>query len=369
MKFRTVFISIFVLVFMALAEVPPHIGYVYPAGAKPGDTLTVRVGGQYIESFDRIVLTAGEVQGELLDYTYEVDRRDAGRARRLSEKIQAAMEEETDELVIEQMKFQMDQLAGEMQMAQMMRQDERRNPERAKKKQFNPQLAEQVDVRLTIPADYPSGPTELRLIATNGVSNPLVFQIGDVLPEVLEVEPNSTLEEAESLGPLPLVLNGQMMPGDVDCFRFDARKGQTMVFRVHARSLVPYLADAVPGWFQAVLTLYNEQGQELACRDDYFFAPDPVLIFDVPETGEYLLKLHDSIFRGRRDFVYRIEMGELPFIQSIFPLGGPIEGETIVSISGVNLPRTRKTMWSSSDDPDISEICLESDGLFSNGSG
>ena len=29
-----------------------------------------------------------------------------------------------------------------------------------------------------------------------------------------------------------------------------------------------------------------------------------------------------AIYRGREDFVYRITIGELPFVTSIFPLGG-----------------------------------------------
>lgn len=358
-------VLLFVLPVVVLAEVPPHIGYVYPAGARPGGSVTIQIGGQYIKQFDHVALTSGSLEGELLEYSYEVDRRQAGRARRLTERIKAAMEEEEDDTTREQMQFQMDQLAGEMQMAKMMRQEQRKNPELAKKKQFNPQLAEQLEVRLTLPADLPPGTTELRLIATNGISNPLIFDIGGTLNEVLETEPNSTLEEANALDTFPLVLNGQMMPGDVDCFRFHAEEGQTLVFRVHARSLVPYLADAVPGWFQAVLTLYDGQGRELACRDDYRFDPDPVLIFDVPETGSYLLRLNDSIYRGRRDFVYRIEMGELPFIESIFPLGGPDDQETTVVIEGVNLPRTRKVMGPARH-ADVAEIRLESNGLFSN---
>lgn len=357
---------LFLLAAWAGAEVPPHIGYVYPAGARPGETVTVEIGGQYIKSFDRIELTAGDVDCELLEYSYEVDRRQAGRARRLTERIKAAMEEEDDETVLEQMQFQMDQLAGEMEMAKMMRQEQRKNPEQAKKKQFNPQLAEQVTIHLTLPDELPTGTTELRLIATNGISNPQIFHVGGELSEMLETEPNSTLDEALPLGDFPLVLNGQMMPGDVDCFRFHATEGQTLVFRVHARSLVPYLADAVPGWFQAVLSLYDEQGREIACRDDYLFDPDPIFIFEVPQPGTYLLKLHDSIYRGRRDFVYRIEMGELPFIQSIFPLGGPVDQETTVVIDGVNLPRTRKVMKSSGREPETVQICLESGGLLSN---
>jgi hypothetical protein len=72
------------------------------------------------------------------------------------------------------------------------------------------------------------------------------------------------------------------LPADVDRYQFAARKGQQLVFAIKARELTPYLADAVPGWFQATVTLYDAQGKELAYADDYRFHPDPVLCYQVP---------------------------------------------------------------------------------------
>src|SRR5208283_2109058 len=89
-----------------------------------------------------------------------------------------------------------------------------------------------------------------------------------------------------------------------------------------ARELLPYLADAVPGWLQAVLTLYDARGKELEYEADFRFHPDPVLLFKIPSDGEYVLEIRDALYRGREDFVYRIAVGELPFVTSIFPLGG-----------------------------------------------
>ena len=86
--------------------------------------------------------------------------------------------------------------------------------------------------------------------------------------------------------------------------------------------MIPYMADAVPGWFQPVLALYDAKGKEVAYDDDYRFKPDPVIFFEVPKDGEYVLAIYDAIYRGREDFVYRITIGELPFVTSIFPLGG-----------------------------------------------
>ena len=89
-----------------------------------------------------------------------------------------------------------------------------------------------------------------------------------------------------------------------------------------ARELIPYISDAVPGWFQATLALYDAKGKEVGYADDYRFHPDPVLYYEIPADGDYSLEIKDSIYRGREDFVYRITVGELPFVTGIFPLGG-----------------------------------------------
>jgi hypothetical protein len=49
------------------------------------------------------------------------------------------------------------------------------------------------------------------------------------------------------------------------------------------------------------------------------------------------VEIHDSIFRGREDFVYRLTLGELPFVTGIFPLGGPAGEKTSVTLTGWNL--------------------------------
>ena len=107
-----------------------------------------------------------------------------------------------------------------------------------------------------------------------------------------------------------------------------------------ARELIPYLADAVPGWFQAALALYDAKGHELEHADHYLFHPDPVLHYEIPKDGEYVVEIRDSIYRGREDFVYRITLGELPYVTSIFPLGGPAGAQTTVELKGWNLPVT-----------------------------
>jgi len=348
------------------AAVLPHVGFVYPAGGLPGTTVTVTIGGQYLRDFSGIHLsgTSRPVEAVQTDYLRIYDKQEAGGLRRRKETLEAKMAEETDKTVKEQMQRQIELLEPELSMVKEMRREDKMNPVMAAKKQFNPQIAERITLELTLPEGLAPGEHELRIMTTNGISNPLIFEVGQ-MPEVTENEPNNTVKKSETLSDLPVLINGQIMPGDVDCFRFNAKKGQTLVFRTAARSLVPYLADAVPGWFQAVLTLYDDQGNEIAYNDDFRFDPDPVLIYTIPADGTYVFSIRDSIFRGREDFVYRVSIGETPFIERIFPLGGQEGRDINVQLSGVNLPVSQvKLKTGFSEDTRL--IQVEKNGLVSN---
>ena len=168
------------------------------------------------------------------------------------------------------------------------------------------------------------------------------------------------------LSKLPLVINGQIMPGDVDRFRLKLTKGTRLVTAASARELTPYLADAVPGWFQATLALYDTSGNELAYVDDYRFNPDPVLFYEIPKDGEYMLEIKDAIYRGREDFVYRIAVGELPFVTSIFPLGGKAGTDTTVEMKGWNLPKDKLTLNDKEKERGTVPVSLSRDELVSN---
>jgi hypothetical protein len=112
-----------------------------------------------------------------------------------------------------------------------------------------------------------------------------------------------------------------------------------LLISAKARHLVPYVADGVPGWFQAVLRLHDSSGNELAYSDDFRFDPDPVLFVEIPADGEYLLTINEALFRGRESFTYRITIGELPFVTSVFPLGGRVGEPIQIEMDGWNLEK------------------------------
>ena len=192
------------------------------------------------------------------------------------------------------------------------------------------------------------------MITKRGVSNSLPFYVGQV-PEVAR-KPMKTCQlpvlgkeylaqrkrprdEEELRIKVPCTMNGQVAPGEVNRYRFQARKGQRLVISAAARELIPYVADGVPGWFQAVLRLRDANGKEVAYNDDFRFNPDPVIYYEVPEDGEYLLTINDALFRGRESFVYRITIAELPFVTSIFPLGGRVGESVKIEMEGWNLDK------------------------------
>ena len=120
------------------------------------------------------------------------------------------------------------------------------------------------------------------------------------LPRVLHLPPDIKPQ------PLPIHLDGQIWPGATDSYVLRLEEGQQLVCSTIARELFPYLGDAVPGFFNPVLRLYDSRGKEVAFADDFYYLPDPVLTYKVPEDGFYTLKIHDNLFRGGPNFEYTI---------------------------------------------------------------
>ncbi len=217
---------------------------------------------------------------------------------------------------------------------------------------------ELVFAEVTIDPGAKPGRREIRVITKRGISNALPFYVGQV-PEVARrpmktckqpvlgkehlSQRNRPKEEEEVRVAVPCTMNGQIGPGEVNRYRFMANKGQHLVISAKARDLVPYVADGVPGWFQAVLKLYDADGNEVAYDDDFRFNPDPVIYYEVPEDGEYLLTINEALFRGRESFVYRITVSELPFLTSIFPLGGRAGEPVKIEVDGWNLGKSTLT--------------------------
>jgi hypothetical protein len=327
----------------------PHLAYVYPAGGKAGSTFQITVGGQFLQTVSNAFITGPGITATVLDHHRPMNQKEFNdlrdRLKTLQEKWQANRRGNPGTNGIWS--------AADAKEREQIREKILKNPPN---RTANPAMIDTVVIKLSIAADAITGEREIRLATPNALSNPMKFCVG-TLPEISKVAAkpaNPDLDKfIERLGgtPAPVgtpkyearisppaVLNGQIMPGGVDRYRFFATHGQQLIIAASARSLIPYLADAVPGWFESVLTIYDAKGKELASGERFHFQPDPVIHFEVPRDGEYTVEIHDSIFRGREDFVYRLAIGELPFVTGIFPLGGKLGEKTSVALTGWNLP-------------------------------
>ena len=314
-----------------------HIGYVYPPGGRQNTDLEVTVGGQHIKEAKGVYISGSGVRAEVVKWYRPLTQ---GEYVGLSQKIrftredleekrdeQGKTEPITDETVYKVAGITENDLK-EMEIYRKRDADPKRQP--------NDQIAEELTLKITIDAKAELGKRELRLLTPGAMSNPIWFQVGQ-WEERRETEPNDEIPDPVIGSTLPIVVNGQIMPGEVDRFSFSARKGMRLVIAADARELMPYLADAVPGWFQAVLTLYDGRGQEVAYAGAYYYRQDPVIYYEIPADGKYVVEIRDSIYRGREDFVYRITLGELPLVTGIFPLGARAGQEVTVELQGWNI--------------------------------
>jgi len=299
----------------ASAAPQPHINFVFPAGGRQGTTVEVKVRGLALKVATEVRVSGDGVTGKIL----------------------ASKEPEAKP------------------------DPKKKRPAKGKK---GPDT-ETVSVSVTIAAAAAPGVRDLRLISPGGASNRYRFIVGQI-PEVMEVEPNSTRVQAQRLPSIPVVVNGQLFGADADVFRFAAKGGQTIVCEVEGRKILPFIADAVPGWLQAVLTLYDAKGNEVVYVDDFRFKPDPVLICRIPKDGEYLVEIRDSIFRGREDFVYRLRIGELPYITHVYPLGAPRKTTASVKLAGANLDRETLNVSLPADGDALQYVGLTCKGLVAN---
>lgn len=349
------------------AQRTPHLGYLYPAGARQGTTILVHSAGQYLDGASEVVVTGGGVEAMVAGHVKPLNGRQINllrdRLAALQKAMKAAGRSQTSLSVRSaantNVMERLDRATAEQEMADIRQQ--LANPKNRARE--NPQLAEDLTLRLLVAPDAEPGEREVRVKTNLGLSNPLAFHVGQ-LPEFAEQEPNNQAADAVLLAPLPLIINGQIMPGDVDQFRLRLSQGTRLVVAASARALMPYIADAVPGWFQATLGLYDAKGNELAYADGYRFHPDPVLFFEIPSAGEYVVAIKDSIYRGREDFVYRLTVGELPFVTSLFPLGGRAGGAQTVELKGWNLPQDQMEL--KAREPGTISVAVRKGELVSN---
>lgn len=197
-----------------------------------------------------------------------------------------------------------------------------------------------VQAELFIDANAAPGIYSFRLKTPLGTTSTGRIYVG-ALRETAEKEMNDTTADAQLLT-LPTAVAGEMQRlGDADHFKFNAKAGQQLVFQV--------VASGFGSKLDSVLTLLDANGQELAnsqtFQRDFSGQRDALLAYTTKTDGEYILRLTDQQKAGQPmsgpplQYAYRLNIGELPIITSIYPLGVRQGASSEVALHGFNLDR------------------------------
>ena len=167
------------------------------------------------------------------------------------------------------------------------------------------QLPAQKTVPLTVAADSQPGPMWLRLPFNGDQTNPVPI-FATKLPLAQEADgDNNAFDKAQSVV-LPVGVNGRISAeNDVDCFKFEAKKGDKFTFEVRARryqsAMDPYLR------------ILNDKGAQLAENDDLRDGKrgsqdSRIDAWAAPADGTYVIEIRDMHLRGGDSSVYFIEV-------------------------------------------------------------
>ncbi len=316
---KRIFLILFIFTYFLYSQTnQPSIGYVYPAGGRIGTSFEIIVGGQNLRGVKDIYFSTDMIKVESFIYIPILSPQ---QRQLLSNKIRDILRSRYEKNYVPKEKPKQEEI--KLPENPLLTNLENKNVAELKKiveifltpfrrEQIKRSIQEKVLIKVNISPDIKPGIYELRVLCNPGITNPLRFFVSNV-PEVkedFEIPFLDFLKEENEVYEPPIIINGQITPGDIDRYYFKCKKGEKIIIELKAREIIPYMADAVPGWFQANLTLYDSNGKEIKYSDDYYFNPDPLIFFEVPEDGVYSVKVKDALYRGREDFVYRLYIGK-----------------------------------------------------------
>ena len=269
-------------------------------GRRPGGNRIHRtVGGQYLDDTSEIIFTGQGIQATVGKHKKPLTMGEANRAARQDRSRCAKSWRQTARTFdlrnrrgayAEALKLLKEMGVTEEDLERLEEFAQRRDDE---KRQLNPAIEETLALQLKIDAVRDARPT--RDPAEDGrgrlESHQLLRRM--CIPRSRSRNRTTPRRATPMTDTLPVVLNGQIMPGDVDRFRFDAEEGgqagdggrwpenwcRTWRMRSPAGSRRPWRS-------------MTPNNREVAYADDYQFRPDPVLYYRVPQGRQ--LRVGDS---------------------------------------------------------------------------
>ncbi len=156
----------------------------------------------------------------------------------------------------------------------------------------------QIVVEVTLPAGLTAEPLAFSVVTPAGETKPHKLLVEGTVPVIAEKEPNDGFKQATPIQ-VPQVVTGAIDKAmDVDVFRLDGKKGQKLTFEV--------VAARYGSALDAILTLYDANGEQLASNNGGAEGIDALLRVTLPKDGVYYLGLIDAHDSGGPTHVYRL---------------------------------------------------------------
>jgi hypothetical protein len=128
--------------------------------------------------------------------------------------------------------------------------------------------------------------------------SPLPFQISE-FGSLAETEPNNNFNQTV-VTDVPIAINGIISkPGDMDYFKFRAKKSQVLEISCYARRIGSGL--------DPIVNVFGADKKHIVGNDDATLL-DSYLRFQAPADGEYFVRVRDHLKTGQPSFVYRLEI-------------------------------------------------------------
>src|SRR5213078_3681222 len=86
-----------------------------------------------------------------------------------------------------------------------------------------------------------------------------------------------------------------------------------------------------------------------------------VIDFTAPADGAYILKLHDAVYRGSSDYVYRLSIGAAPHIDFVMPPCGVPGTRGLFVVYGRNLPGGTSANIKAADGKPLEQLAVQID--------
>jgi len=202
-------------------------------------------------------------------------------------------------------------------------------PKEGEEKPAEPSLTS-LKIHFTASPDAQPGVRDFKIFTDRGVST--VGQIVITRDTVVWDDVKTDTMEGAKEFQVPATLTGVFEKAeDLDYFKFHATAGQQLAIHCRCMRLQDRIHD-LQTHADPIVTLKNHLGSTVAACDNYF-AADPYLVVEIPQTGEYFLEVRDVRYKNNAYWNYAIEVIDRPFPTNAFPLAiagdQPVEFELI----------------------------------------